>query len=1525
MHHAHGHGQRRPRAGSFTMHDNSSFLPLSSLLQPAASPFLNSQEAQSTLESVQEWLNQAVQQFDLIAVNGEGENVTEDVQVQFAFLFEQLSEILEAEEGKYFAPSETNRCPLINHRESFLVSQVASIVADHFIDQILPLMFEFIFPPPVEEAGLVFRLRVASARLVCLLLEILPNPEPLLALIPMDMLVAAVCLPCNTEETLELQMFQTGILGVALNDRKSFLHPDSALIPIELPNGQTTLLPNVLVQRIVALEPPSQMLAYSLRVLSFLGEYQEALSAVEEGNILDRLFDLLSLQQVEHEFLLFYCLELFSRLLVHKSFIQTFITRNGVQLLLQLAQGAKRPFFLTPTISSCFSCIAVVSSSLIERVFRNEESLKTLIKFHLALLRGEQDVTKKNALLFFSFTFAFPSVLVQFDAEGGCKTLLDILRRPNQLGQKERRTISVINLVKHTCKALREYFRAHFALAANLLVKNPLATSSNSGSTATPRRLSEAAAAATSTPKQRPALHSASQSRSTRQVTQLFNKPLHIDNVSHERNFEIVSQRKAIEYLQNAKWHPLEELLQAQGICLLFGLVTSASNSAAKGGGTNAEETCSLALQVLSMISLFPVTWPFVCSKPVRFPRDFLSANGGGVLPDVQGDLSSGSDREVSFLPQDQVGEDNEDDEDNDEFDENPFGNEETGISVLLRVAGGSNNDLDYHHTLDSKSTVFALKTLVHCVCPRYLPERQQEARNLARNNNAVMALLALLNYKEKPADADPIRFYACDALFGLSLDAQVADILTALNVDRVLTEIRNSEVVLAENVSFHSKLKAKALELLNSISPRELGEAASAQEEIAMAADAAARRIARDAIVRRSNVQWNQRELLLLIYEHLELHGCHQAAQTLKIEADLSNQSALSNNNSQTSVEAASNNGNWPARRTSRKPHKLSIRRPVTVPPRSQSSGRSLFMPATLLSAKRKRRFLLDDDAGAEDKKLRLDLPLSGNAPTAMTTTTTSAMTLPVIVPTAVPITSALGPSLHPSLLEKLVSDNLKHQHLKCPHPITTPPVFSLVANKPHHCPTAKPKLAPKDIGKRLLHRGLAPPYGGPHGAEFNTKFLHSKLRFLRPLGREMESPEFAYVAFRSQFHNEIVVGTETGQLYRYSSNSEKLLGQFDLQSQMEQYGEEIVSNLVFSPSGNHMVTETNHLKSAMVWSIHNDDDVVVNYHFKDARSAVLNPRGDSLVCFVKNHHVTPTAAAQSGVVFYSLETGQPEGHFGSSHVSNGYEHTNISMSREEGRMVCYDGVLWDFRLSPNRKIHKFDKLSKFGWSALHPNGYQLLLNKDVWDLRTYRIVQSCSNALDGSTFRFDPFGEVIYSYQDGHLGSEDDVGRFFHSNVVVSDGSDYSNIASWNMNQASVFDLDIHPNGQQVAVLVGKESERKNECRVYEIGRATPMDDDSDVEDRVEDEDMAFSEEEEAEDDEEDNHHLNDNEIVIEGEAFEHVMRAMRGANFHDFLDDDDEDDEDFDEEEEDDDGDEDEYEEDIDFGEDEEEDDF
>ena len=71
-------------------------------------------------------------------------------------------------------------------------------------------------------------------------------------------------------------------------------------------------------------------------------------------------------------------------------------------------------------------------------------------------------------------------------------------------------------------------------------------------------------------------------------------------------------------------------------------------------------------------------------------------------------------------------------------------------------------------------------------------------------------------------------------------------------------------------------------------------------------------------------------------------------------------------------------------------------------------------------------------------------------------------------------------------------------------------------------------------------------------------------------------------------------------------------------------------------------------------------------------------------------------------------------------------------------GELLLWGGTLWDPRVP--LPVHTFDQLSSSGSSgggAFHPNGLELILNSEVWDVRTHRLLRSVPG-LDGTSIKF-------------------------------------------------------------------------------------------------------------------------------------------------------------------------------------------
>ncbi|KAG6614275.1 VPRBP protein [Phytophthora cinnamomi] len=185
----------------------------------------------------------------------------------------------------------------------------------------------------------------------------------------------------------------------------------------------------------------------------------------------------------------------------------------------------------------------------------------------------------------------------------------------------------------------------------------------------------------------------------------------------------------------------------------------------------------------------------------------------------------------------------------------------------------------------------------------------------------------------------------------------------------------------------------------------------------------------------------------------------------------------------------------------------------------------------------------------------------------------------------------------------------------------------------------------------------------------------------------------------------------------------------------------------------------------------------------------------------------------------------------------SNDYgAETNCCFSPCDGTILT-DGMLWDARI-PTRALYKFDKLSNVGCGFFHPNGNEVIVNSAVWDLRTYRLLRMVP-ALDKCTIKFNPSGSVLFAYYPYAGGDYLERRKSkLKSWFRVLDSRDYKDITTIDLGRP-VFDISLNTNGTVLSVVEGRYLEAGDVddddsiCRLYDVGRKRPAEDDSDVED--------------------------------------------------------------------------------------------
>ncbi|KAJ7316707.1 hypothetical protein JRQ81_002869 [Phrynocephalus forsythii] len=665
------------------------------------------------------------------------------------------------------------------------------------------------------------------------------------------------------------------------------------------------------------------------------------------------------------------------------------------------------------------------------------------------------------------------------------------------------------------------------------------------------------------------------------------------------------------------------------------------------------------------------------------------------------------------------------------------------GISIILGLAEG---EFFIHDAEIQKS---ALQIIINCVCGpdnrissigkfisgtprRALPQVPRSSEhtlakmwNVVQSNNGIKVLLSLLSVKMPITDADQIRALACKALVGLSRSSTVRQIISKLPLfSSCQIQQLMKEPVLQDKRSEHVKFCKYAAELIERVSGKPL----------LIGTDVSLARLQKADVVAQSRISFPEKELLLLIRNHLISKGLGETATVLTKEADLP-MTAASHSSAFTPVPAAASPVSLP--RTPRIANGISARltsHPAVGPgassvhpqPRPTACQSALALPgpshATGSPVIGRISFVRERPSPCNGRKIRVLRQKSDHGAYSQSPA----------------IKKQLDRHLpSPPTLDSIITEYLREQHARCKNPVATCPPFSLFT--PHQCPEPKQRRqAPTNFTSRLTRRAAFPKYGGVDGGCFDRHLIFSRHSFT----------DDHYVEF-SKLSQDRVIGTKGDIAHIY-----------DIQT------------------GNKLLTLFN-------------PDLANNYK---KNCATFNPTDD---------------------------------------------------------LVLNDGVLWDVRSA--QAIHKFDKFNMTISGVFHPNGLEVIVNTEIWDLRTFHLLHTVP-ALDQCRVVFNHTGTVMY----GAMLQADDEGDLleesmrspFGSSFRTFNATDYKPIATIDVKR-NIFDLCTDTKDCYLAVIENQGSmdsiNMDTVCRLYEVGRQRLAEDEEDEEEDQE-------EEEQEEDDDED-----------------------------------------------------------------------
>ncbi|XP_028407951.1 DDB1- and CUL4-associated factor 1-like [Dendronephthya gigantea] len=804
-----------------------------------------------------------------------------------------------------------------------------------------------------------------------------------------------------------------------------------------------------------------------------------------------------------------------------------------------------------------------------------------------------------------------------------------------------------------------------------------------------------------------------------------------------------------------------------------------------------------------------------------------------------------------------------------------PTGVTEIGIRVLLRAAEG---ELSSELAADGETQKAALLVLCNCVCSskqkgsnsstaqklskgkrsqsKNTDDIQQRLWNCVRANNGIRVLLSLLLVKTPVSDADSIRALACRALCGLAQSDGIRQIMSKLPmVHSGQLQLLMREPILADNANEHRTFCKYVSELLE----RVLGKAIHTMSYFTLS------KITKADVVTQTKITYPDHELFQLVYKYLDNCGLRQTASTLAKETNL------------------------PLSKTSQKP--------------------SLPVTPTL---QRKVRFNVSRPSPLENPSTTLT-PISSPGGTIVHRfgSTNSSTPIPKHNLSAIakrPSSSCHNRSPSPPTLDSIVTQYLRNQHAKCPHPVSVCPPFSLLG--PHRCPEPKRRChASMNIASRLSAHQVRSNYGGYEGNRLNRRYLYSRFRSLRVLRVLDEASYYTCASFLPN-SQEILIGTQAGEIKVFNSKTAECLRNHNCHRSH-------ISSCIPSNDGQLLLTSSPFgTPQSTLWSV-GEQKLDIKLNFSEARHVRFSNQGLTRIIGTRG----------SSADIYDLGTGQKITTLSDTKNSNSYLK-NIATFNLTDELVLNDGLLWDVRGS--KVIHKFDKFNNYVSGVFHPSDLEIIINSEIWDLRSFHLLDTCPS-LDQCRITFNSKGDVIFGVR--HALPAEGTGQF-ESSFKTIDALKFQQIATYDVKKA-IYSLAIDKTDTTLAVVENQGSEDSNgesTCRLYEIGRTKREDEDEDEDE--EDEDEADDDLESRDDDDDDGDDLADfivdddeNETIEVQDLIEDMFRRDFDEHFNndradiddhmdDNYDDDDDDDDDDEDDDDDDDYDDSEFDDDVRF---------
>ncbi|KAG3203264.1 hypothetical protein PC128_g2648 [Phytophthora cactorum] len=1227
-------------------------------------------------------------------------------------------------------------------------------------------------------------------------------------------------------------------------------------------------------KRLVMLE-----LLYTLDCLGSMGEYLEIFAPALKEDIIGTIITFL---HSKNPAVISHTMTLTSHFLAHKKFSFSLVEAGGVDLLFtvfNLQQAAGQVGLLDRSLSMCLHGFAS-SSAVVERlvVLNPDNMLSAAFK----LLSSPNDRARQNAVVFFSLTLSFKVILDYFEKHNGLYTILNIIRVGNHPKSAAQR-----QLAQDACLCLRQYVRMHMALVTHRLRRKLAQLNHPSNRQSNTAPVLTAATVASRIPARVPKI-------TWSKAIDLDDKTHEQNMVFYEKYRFSASSGNSNNSWSAASagggmWPPAAKLNHLRGVLVLLEVVAlmcsvmqntdpDANSTTIRIWTAERAQFCLDSLRVLTLV--VPSLANEVCSTEVSLEEGASKKIGMTILLEI----AMSSNPRDSELVRDALR----------VFCNcvSPPHHEDCWQHPLKDIRQYTLTARSMRTKKDdqAEAAVQGANTADNCsnCCSKAKDDKMlRPVRKLARERNAIKVCVYLLRYKRSVQNADAIRLLATRALLGLSRDRHISQILEKMQVGQLLSDMIRSDPVLEENADIHVRFRESALDLISHVTHR------ASNVVINEATDPTVRKIEKASIVANTKISYDENELLRLIHDHLVTKGLRHAASALVDEAKIHVDNSKEASSTAEMLASRANETQLNADQKGSTPHKKQVVVDQEVPSSVLIRRESGYLSEE--ETPRPKKLQRVSSLGSIVPELRkIQVAEGSHFSVKMSTpathyhqskkqmhqafrrshffqdpTLTQSVTSPRVVsettcPDALqklPINArwsanSEAASVSPSSkLDEIITHFLREQHRQCANPVTTVPPFKLLGKGSlHRCPDPPATSSNLSICSRLLRRSRtgyrvgSSAFSSYYADAGIDRYVFSRYRPYRTVGAHVGSFAWGGVSVARFFgpnQQEMLIGNHDGELRQFNINSDEVVEEWTCHSPSsaivnletnEATSMGLQSRLILTGAVALSELAVNEIA---LWDANDTSALVERWRFQGGLRPEFNHYGDRIVALDvrSNEEADGLGFTVKGAVVVDIATGDVLCDLKDAMRSNDYgAETNCCFSPCDGTILT-DGMMWDARI-PTRALYKFDKLSNFGCGFFHPNGNEVIVNSAVWDLRTYRLLRMVP-ALDKCSIKFNPSGSVLFAYYPYAGGDYLERRKTkLKSWFRVLDARDYRDITTIDLGRP-VFDLCLNTKSTLLSAVEGRYLEAGDVddddsiCRLYDIGRKRPAEDDSDAED--------------------------------------------------------------------------------------------